>query len=119
MPKKHPELLLPAFRQRDPDLQVFYENHCKLVHQLASPLVLVVVTLLEDVLVNLLQPHDRFATTLGTLLAACYTTLRTAQLLLRLTVQTRVLDGAAIRQHGERGQPNVDTNGCFRFRQRL
>ena len=83
------------------NVQVFYENHSELAHQLASPLVLVVVTLLEDVLVNLLQPHDRFATTLGTLLAACYTTLRTAQLLLRLTVQTRVLDGAAIRQHGE------------------
>ena len=55
-----------CFRQHSPgktlDVQVFHENLSKLLHQLASQFVVMVITLVEDVLVNLTQEHNCLAT---------------------------------------------------------
>jgi len=44
------------------DVQVFHENLCKLLDQHARQFVVMVITLVEDVLVDLTQEHHCLAT---------------------------------------------------------
>ena len=55
-----------CFRQHSPgktlDVQVFHENLSKLLDQHARQFVVMVITLVEDVLVDLTQEHNCLAT---------------------------------------------------------
>jgi hypothetical protein len=81
--------------------------------------VLVIVALIEDVQVNFSQKQRRLMTTMRTVPAPCYTTLSPTKSRLGLTVQTRILESGAVREHGKGQQAYVDTYGCIGSRQRL
>ena len=78
-------------------VQVLNENQSELIHQHASQLVLMIQTLVKDVLVNLAQDYNRFATSMRPFLASSNTTLSTT-ILLRLSVPARILHLRAVRQ---------------------
>lgn len=73
-------------------MEVFDDNCSKLLCHQTRQLVLLVVALVEDVRMNLSQHQDCFATSLGALLAPCYSAWGSPKCFLRLTVVARILE---------------------------